>query len=59
MKDKNHPCSGCGHYRGLENNSNQNKVMACLYILDTKKKRPCTAGAGCTEYTKRRCRCDN
>ena len=44
-------CIGCRHHRV------SNKLMnthACLYILNTGKKRPCPSGKGCTVRESRR-----
>lgn len=40
-------CNGCKHkhYFG------SGETSCCGYILDTGHKRPCPAGAGCTEHT--------
>lgn len=41
------PCEGCW-YRTPLAESQQDGPKCCSYILDTKKRRPCPPGAGCT-----------
>lgn len=39
-----HPCSGCRHFYGYNNN-----VKCCNYLFDTGRLRPCPPGKDCTE----------
>lgn len=38
-----HPCSGCSHFYGYNNN-----VRCCNYLFDTGSLRPCPPGRDCT-----------
>ena len=42
-------CKGCRHY-------NESYGASCEYMRDTGMRRPCPAGTGCTEHTKRQAR---
>ena len=44
-------CRACGHcYIGFDM-ALCRSLPACVYILDTGRRRPCPAGDGCTEFT--------
>ena len=44
----NNACTGCEYWRALSSVKPDKTLFACHYFLDAKKRRPCTAGAGCT-----------
>lgn len=44
-------CRGCRHYfEAADPDCYRQSIPACGYILDTGMRRPCPAGADCTEY---------
>ena len=44
-------CADCAHHFGAADPGCYRAVLpACVYILDTGRRRPCPAGEGCTEY---------
>ena len=44
-------CRGCRHYfEAADPVCYRQSIPACEYILDTGMRRPCPAGADCTEY---------